>query len=83
MAVNVHVANVSLVTVNAAGVVKPRVGMTIGEAIRTNNEVRIMQDATLPHTTGYPTVKTYLELEAADGFLLYHLDQTYCITYDA
>lgn len=30
--------------------------------------------------TGYPTLKTYLEAEAAAGFKFKHVDQTYVIT---
>ena len=76
----VHVARIGLVHINSVGQAKRHVEMTIGEAATSSSEQRVLVDADLPNTAGFPTVVTYLTLEDADGFTLNHLDQTYVIT---
>jgi hypothetical protein len=81
MATPIHVARIALMPVNAAGAVVVKNQATIREMMDTSSEERVMTDPLLPHTVGNPTPKAYLELEAGDDFLLYHIDQTYIITY--
>lgn len=45
-----------------------------------STEFRLNPDPTVPNTADYPTLKTYLEAEATDGFKFKHLDQTWVIT---
>jgi len=54
--------------------------VTIRDAMTMSTEVRVAADGTIPNSLGYPDVKTYLEAEAAAGFLFVHMDQTYLIT---
>jgi len=54
--------------------------ISVRDALTMSTEIRVMADSTIPNTANYPNVKTYLEAEAASGFLLAHLDQTYVIT---
>jgi archaellin len=81
MSIALHVATIALMPVNSAGVVVNKNQATIKEMMRTSSEMRVISDVALPNTANNPTVADYLELEAADGFILNHLDQTYIITY--
>lgn len=78
----VHVAELTLIQKTAAGSIKRRVEMTIEEALTASTEIRLIDDSDIPNTSGYPTLRGYLELEAADNFQLTHLDQSYVITYN-
>ena len=79
----IHVARTGIVTVNAAGTVKPKTQMTIGEVGTSSSEFRVLVDTSIANTAGYPTVGDYLVAEAAAGYNLIHLDQTYVITSNA
>jgi hypothetical protein len=81
MAIPIHVARIGLMPVNSVGTVVNKNTATIGEMTQCSSEERVIVDLLLPNTTANPTPKTYLELEAADGYVVYHLDQTYIITY--
>jgi len=78
----IHVAYMSLVNVNKAGVVvnKNLSSTTINEVIKCATEIRVMQDANLPNTSGYPTIADYLTAEVADGYSLLHMSQTIIVT---
>jgi hypothetical protein len=54
---------------------------TVAEMMKTSSEDRVIADVAIPNTAFNPTPKTYLELEAVADYILYHLDQTYVITY--
>ena len=82
MAVPIHIARSALMPVNAAGVVVVKNQATIGEMMQTSTEERVIADGNIPNSALNPTPKAYLELEAADNYVLNHLDQTYIITYD-
>ena len=81
MATPIHVATLAIMPVNSAGVVVNKNQASIREMAQTSSEIRVVADSTLPHTANNPTIKTYLELEAADEFILRHIDQTFIITY--
>lgn len=76
----VHVVNISLVNTNGAGQVKPKTRMTIGEAMQSNLEHRILPNPNVPNSNNYPDLEQYLISEDSDGFSLIHLDQTLVIT---
>ncbi len=79
----VHIATIRLVNVDATGQVIIKSQSTIAQVIATSSqEHRIMPDGDVPSSDGWPTIKTYLELEDVAGFTLRHLDQTYIVTYD-
>lgn len=81
--VSVHVARVGLFTTDESGqrIDKNSPNTTINQLKRTGQSALIIPDATIPNTSGYPNIKSYLEAEASDGYVLNHLDQTFCITY--
>lgn len=54
--------------------------LSIKEVLRFQTEHRIVEDATLSNTSGNPNLKTYLELEAADGFQLKEVNQSFVVT---
>ncbi len=76
----INTVMLTLVPIDATGNVVNKNVATIGQMATTSSEIRVMPDAAYPNTAGYPTIREYLDLEAADGFLLAHLDQTYVIT---
>ena len=79
----VHVARIGLFTVDTNGqrINKNDPGTTIGQVLATSSEMLVIPDAAISSSTNYPTIKKYLEDEAAAGFMLQHLDQTFVITY--
>ncbi len=78
----VHVANIGPVLINDLGGVVDKDTMTIGQRMVANNQDRVLPDTSIPNTATSPTLKKYLELEAAQGFILYHLSQNLVITYN-
>lgn len=81
MALLVHVANIVMKPVSAAGVVLNKNDMSVGERLTASEEPRILEDGDNANTTGYPTIKAYLQREATQNYVLHHIDQTYVITY--
>ena len=84
MAIGIHVAIIGLVNVefDNSTVVYSKSTATLGQVKRSAQEPRILEDPDLPNTSGNPTIKQYLELEAAGDYVLRHIDQTYIITYE-
>lgn len=78
----VHVATLTMVNVDRTGNIVIKDEATCMQVAQSSSEIRVMPDDAIPNTTGYPTVKQYLELEDADSYELRHLDQTYVITYE-
>lgn len=85
MAIGIHVVNVGFLKVDAVGNVIPKGNATtpISAHLSSGHEHRVLPDAAIPNSADYPTVKTYLEAEAADNYILNHMDQTTIITYSA
>jgi hypothetical protein len=82
MAVGVHVVRISLVPINSAGQVVNKDTATMKEMLDTSTEPRVLADATIPNSTGNPTIRAYIEAEAGDDYVLKHVDQSLIITYD-
>jgi hypothetical protein len=78
----VHVARVGLFTVDSAGnrLDKCCPTTTINQLKDTRQEFLVIADPTIPNSSGYPTLTNYLKAEAASGFSLQHLDQSFVIT---
>jgi hypothetical protein len=55
-------------------------GKTIKEVLVFQTETRVVENADLPNTAGYPTVKEYLEREAGDDFQLKEVNQSFVVT---
>lgn len=54
---------------------------TINDLKNTHLEHLVIPDDSIPTSSGYPTIREYLEAEAAIGFTLRYMDQTFIITY--
>jgi hypothetical protein len=75
----VHVAYVGMVRVKpGGGVIKKQ--STIQENLSFETQHRVIEDNTIPNTANNPTLKDYLELEVADGFIPNHIDQYVVVT---
>lgn len=83
MAKFVHVARLGLYTVDSTGARIDKSGSStaINTLKDTSLEFLVIPDASIPNSSGYPTIKTYLQNEAADDYELSHLDQSLIITY--
>lgn len=81
MATPIHVARIALMQVNPVGAVVSKSTASIAQMMQCSGEDRVIEDAGIPNTANNPTPKAYLELEAADDFVLNHIDQTYIVTY--
>jgi len=83
MAIGIHVARVGQLTIDAVGNVidKSDASVDINTYKSTSTEPRVIADESIPTTANNPTVKDYLEAEAANDYVLYHMDLTTIITY--
>ncbi len=82
MAIGIHVATLGMVKVNDLGAPLPD-GPSIAEVMASSSEIRVLYDATIPNTSGNPTIQAYLEAEAADDYVVRVLNQSFIVTYDA
>ncbi|MDB4489994.1 LamG domain-containing protein [bacterium] len=80
--VSVHIARVAAVSVDVLGNVldKDNGSVTIAQYLKTSLEHRMVIDAAIPNTAGNPTIKSYLEAEAADDYVIVHMDQNTIFT---
>lgn len=83
MAVEMHFVTVAPFTVDASGnrIDKTDATTALNTLRSTRLEHLIVPDSGVPNSSGYPSLKTYLGLEADDEFVVYHLDQSIVITY--
>ena len=83
MAIGVHIARVGAFNIDPTGNVikKDDPDVTIKQQLVTTLEHRVIADTTIANSTSNPTVKTYLELEAGNDFVLHYMDQNSIITY--
>lgn len=81
--IGVHVVRVGLFTVDQNGhrINKNSPDTTINQLKRTSQDMLVIPDSTISTSSGYPTIKAYLEAEALEGYILKHMDQSYIITY--
>lgn len=80
MAVEIHVAQIKQFKIDQVGNIINDNSATIKQMLNYETDHRIIEDTTISNTTGNPTIKSYLEQEASDGFQFEHLDQYYIIT---
>ena len=83
MTVGIHIARVGFFQVDGVGniILKNRSDTTISQVLSGGSEHRVIQDATIPNSTDYPNVSTYLQSEADDDYVLQHMDQNMIVTY--
>jgi hypothetical protein len=82
MAVETHVVTLSLMNVDSTGTVYNRStdNRQIKQNLNFSTEHRVVVDSSISTTTGNPTIKEYLELEAANDFRLVQIFQSMIIT---
>jgi predicted aspartyl protease len=80
---SVHVVYVEPKTVDMSGNVidKTDASTTIGTMLRTSMDHRIVPTAEVASSANWPSIKTYLKLEAAGGYVALHISQTMIVTY--
>lgn len=83
MAIGVHVARVGVFNVDATGNIlrKDDADVTIKQQLTSSIEHLVIEDSSVSNTSGNPTVAEYIRLEAADDYVLAHIDQTMILTY--
>lgn len=81
---SMHYVNIGTFTVDQNGnrLDKSTGTHSINTMLNTRLEQLIIPAADVPNSLNYPTVKAFLLLEVADGYILNHLDQSICITYN-
>jgi hypothetical protein len=79
----VHMVNVALRKVDALGNVldKNDPAETLKQHMQFSHQHRIIPDSNIPNSINSPTVSDYIAAEAADDFIVQHLDQYVIITY--
>ncbi len=85
-AIAIHVVRLGQFTLDANGQridSSSKSAMLSGRLVSAGVDLLVIPDSSLTNSAGYPSVKLYLEREAASGYKLQHLDQTFCITYEA
>jgi hypothetical protein len=85
MAINIHVAQVGLFSVDATTGLKlnkDSTSVTINQMKNTEQRHLVIPDTGIPNSTNSPNVKEYLELEASSDYILGHMDQYTIVTYD-
>lgn len=81
----VHVVSLEMVRVARDGSVYHITNTTksIKETLTFSTDWRITPDTDIPNSANYPTLKDYLNLEAAAGFAPVQVTQNTVITYHA
>lgn len=84
MAISIHVARHGLWRISDVSGKKYRstnsAGVSFKEAMKFHTDDLVEIDSAINSTAGNPTVKAYLEAEAAVGYSFKHLDESYIIT---
>ncbi len=83
MAIGIHVARVGIFNVDSTGtrIDKNDASTTISQLKDTRQEALVIVDSNIPNTAGYPTIKRYLELEAASNYKVQYMDMSFIVTY--
>lgn len=83
MAIGIHVVTIAVQNVDATGTRIDKNNSTIKDMLNTELRHLVVPDTNIPNSAGWPTVKRYLELEAAQDYILGDMTQTMIVTYDA
>ena len=77
----VHVARVGIFNVDSLGnrIDKSNPNTSINQLKATRQEALVIADSN-SNTTGYPTIKSYIEAEAQDGYELLYMDSSFIVT---
>jgi hypothetical protein len=74
-----HVVRVGLKHVGPQGTVLDG-GDAINAKLEFSTEHRVFPRDNVPNSVNYPTIETFIENEAADGFILSHMSQNIIVT---
>lgn len=82
MAVSTHYVELGLFHIKPDGTAYQRgnANMTIKESLNFETQHRVVEDADIPSSIGNPTIKAYLEAEAAEGYRVAIVNQSMVIT---
>ena len=81
-AIGCHIARISMIPVSGiTGQIINKNTATIADVLKSSTEPRVIADPAIPNTVGNPTIANYILIEAASGWVLYHIDQTMIVTY--
>lgn len=86
MAIGIHVVNVAFLAINKATgqpVDKNDPNTKIKDVMKTEHKHVVLPDSSIASSAGYPSIKTYLEREAALDYVANHISQNLIVTYDA
>lgn len=81
MARSIHIVNVAPMKISTSSGLKLAPSDTIKSHLLSSTEVRVVENQSVPNSIGNPTIEEYLRLEALSDYVVYHIDQTYIITY--
>ncbi len=81
--IGIHIARTGFFNVDGLGNVVPKDNptYTLKQQMQTSSDHRVIPDTSIASSLNYPTVKAYLEAEAALDYVLQHIDQSTIITY--
>lgn len=74
-----HYVSVGFVTIGPDGIPINKQA-PIAVLLRSNSEQRVLPDASVPNSAGYPTVQAYLNSEAGAGYVPVQVGQTFIVT---
>lgn len=77
---NIHLVKTGEFRVNSSNVIIDRNIASIEDMLDARREFLVIPDAAIPNSASSPTIKAYLEAEAADGYDLAHMDQGIIVT---
>ena len=75
-----HVVYIGLVQVNGVGGIVDKYNATIAERINASSQPRVIPDAAIPNSAGYPTIEDYITSESDDGYAVVSLTNTTIVT---
>lgn len=85
MAIGIHIVRIGFLAIDRTTglpVNKSSATTTINQTLNTQHNHVVLPSESVPNSASYPTVDTYLTLEAAAGYVLSHMDQNMIVTYD-
>jgi hypothetical protein len=83
MSAQTHTAQIGLFNVDPVGNIVDKNGpnTTIKQVLQTQQSHLVIVDSAIPNTAGNPTVKAYIEAEAANDYVVCRMSQTEITTY--
>lgn len=82
MSMSVHTVRVGIFNVDAYGnrINKDNITTSINQLKYSRQDALVIPDAAIYNSANYPTIKAYIDAEAADGYELLYMDVSFIIT---